>query len=93
LLTTKTLENAIGSGDERVQIADGSKRERGDVVGECPEEVALDRRERAPGKADRFSGGEQVAADEREVACLDSDVGCRFRSRARGRPVRAPARR
>ena len=32
-------------------------------------------RERAPGEPDRVGGGAQVAADEREVAGLDGDVG------------------
>ena len=48
---------------------------RGDVVGERPEQVALDRRQRAAGEPDRVGRDAQVAAHQGEVAGLDGDVG------------------
>ena len=49
--------------------------EGGDVVGERPEQVALDRREGSPGEADGVDCGTQVASHECEVAGFDRDVG------------------
>jgi hypothetical protein len=63
------------AGDHRVEEPGGGERERGDVVGEGPEQVALDRGEGAAGQADGVGGGAQVAADQGEVGCLDGDVG------------------
>src|SRR4051794_7754384 len=60
--------------DQWAQIAERRERKRRDVVGERPEEIALDRRERPARKADRVAGCAQVAAYERQVACLDRDI-------------------
>ena len=64
----------VGTGDQRVQVAGGRQRQGGDVVGERPEEVALDRRECLAGQADRIRGGAQVAGDEGYVGRFDCDV-------------------
>ena len=76
LVTTKTELNAIAApGDHRVEQPGGGQRDRGHVVGEGPEQVALDRGQRAARQPDRVGGHPQVAADEREVTGLDRDVG------------------
>ena len=67
-------ERHRGGGDDRVQQPGDGERDRGDVVGERPEEVALDRGERAAREPDRVGGRAQVAGDEREVGRLDRDV-------------------
>ena len=75
-MTTKRLERGHrGGGDDRVQQAGDGERDRGDVVGEGPEEVALDRAQGPSREADRVGGGAQVAGDERQVGRLDRDVG------------------
>ena len=63
-----------GARDQRVQVAGGGQREGGDVVAERPEEVALDRRERAAREPDGIRARAQVARDERDVGGLDRDV-------------------
>ena len=70
-------ERHRGGRDHRVEQPGDGERDRGDVVGERPEQVALDRRERAAGEPDRVDGGAQVAGHERQVARLDRDVGAR----------------
>ncbi len=64
-------------GDDRAQQPGDRERDRGDVVGERPEEVLLDRAQRAAGEPDRIDGCTEVAGDERQVAGLDRDVGAR----------------
>ena len=51
--------------------------QRGDVVGEGPEQVALDRAQRAAAETQRIGRAAQVAAHDRQVARLDGDVGAR----------------
>src|SRR5262249_9124100 len=46
-----------------------------DVVGEGPEEIALDRRERPASEAECICGSAQVTRHERDVTGLDRDVG------------------
>ena len=46
-------ERHRGRGDDRVEQPGSGERDRGDVVGERPEQVALDRRERAAREPDR----------------------------------------
>ena len=76
--TTNTLENAIAAGgDDRAQKPRDRERDRGHVVGERPEEVLLDRPQRAAREPDRIHRGTEVAGDERQVAGLDRDVGAR----------------
>ena len=50
-----------GAGDHRVQQPGRGERQARDVVAERPEEVALDRAQRAPREAQRVGGGAQVA--------------------------------
>ena len=47
----------------------------GHVVGERPEQVALDGAQGGAGEPDGVGGGPQVAADQGEVGGLDGDVG------------------
>ena len=76
MLTTKRLEHAIAAAATIGLSRPGDgERDRGDVVGERPEEVALDRAERPPREPDRVGRGAQVAGDERQVGRLDRDVG------------------
>ena len=76
LVTTNTLEQRHrGAGDHRVQQAGGGQRDRRHVVGEGPEQVALDRAQRAARQPDGVGGRAQVAAHERQVARLDGGVG------------------
>ena len=76
LVTTNTDEQRHRrAGDHRVEQPGRGERHRGDVVGERPEQVALDRAQRAPGQPDRVDRGPQVAADQGEVAGLDRHVG------------------
>jgi hypothetical protein len=49
-------EGHRGGGHDRVQQPGDGERDRGDVVRERPEEVALDRREHAPREPDRDIG-------------------------------------
>jgi hypothetical protein len=60
-----------------VQQARDRERDRGDVVGERPEEVSFDRRQRSAREANRVDGRAQIARDERQVARLDRDVSAR----------------
>ena len=96
--TTKMLENAIAPpAISGFRVAGRRERQRGDVVGERPEEVALDRRQRPPREANRVAGGVEIAGDERQVARLDRHVGpgadreAEIGLRQRGRVVDAVA--
>ena len=64
-----------GRGNNRVEQPHRGKGDRGDVVGERPEEIALDRGEGAARKRDRVGRGPEVARDEREITRLDRDIG------------------
>ena len=70
------LENAIAAAAMiGFKQASDRERDRGDVVGEGPEEVALDRAQRPAGEADRVRRRAQVARDEGDVAGFDRNVG------------------
>ena len=85
-------ERHRGAGDHRVEQAGGGERQRGDVVGERPEQVALDRRAGCAATSRIASAATpQVAADQGQVARLDRRRRCRCPWRGRGRP--GPARR
>ena len=62
-------------GDERAEVAGGGQRDGGRVVGERPEQVALDGAQSGTGQPDRIRYREQVAADQGEVGRLDGGVG------------------
>ena len=47
---------------ERVEVAQGGERQRGHVVGECPEQVAFDRAEGASREANRVDGTDRLLA-------------------------------
>ena len=63
------------AGDHGVQEPEGGQRQGGDVVGEGPEQVALDGAQGAAGQADGVGGRAQVAPDQGDVAGLDGHVG------------------
>src|SRR5829696_316185 len=63
--------------DDRVEKPGHRERDRRDVVGERPEEIALDRAEDAPREPGRIRGRPQVAGDESDVARLHGDVHAR----------------
>ncbi len=62
------------AGDHRVQHAGRRQGDRDDVVGESPEQVRLDRGERAAREADRVRDRAEVVAHDRDVTGLDRDV-------------------
>ncbi len=63
------------SGDHRVEQAERRQRQRGHVVGEGPEQIALDGGQGAPGQPDGVGGRAQVTADQGQVGGLDGGVG------------------
>src|SRR5690242_15691721 len=64
-----------GPGDDRVEQGGGGQRKRGDVVGERPEEIALDRAQRRAREPDGVADRAKVTADKRDVGGLDRGVG------------------
>src|SRR4051794_30309249 len=63
--------------DKWIEKSERRERERRDVVGERPEQIAFDRRERPAREADRVARRAEVTANERQVARLDRDVCAR----------------
>jgi predicted amino acid-binding ACT domain protein len=94
LVTTKTRrEGHRRAGDHRVEQPGRSERAwPADVVGERPEQVALDRR-RVLRDSRMASAAPAGHPDQGEVAGLDGDVGAGAHGDARGRPGRARRRR
>ena len=90
-------ESHCGACDHRVEQACGGQGECRDVVGERPEQVALDRRQCLAGQPDCVGDRTEIVTDQREVACLDRDVGAAAHREAevrlceRGRVVDAVA--
>ena len=55
-----------GSGDRRVEQAERGQRDGGNVVGERPEQVALEGGQGPAGEPDGVDGGAEVTADQGE---------------------------
>ncbi|QHE74223.1 hypothetical protein GFS60_07918 (plasmid) [Rhodococcus sp. WAY2] len=76
LLTTNTELKAIAApAISGVEQAQRRQRQGRHVVGERPEQIALDRAQGGPRQTDRVRGGPQVTAHQRQVRGLDRDVG------------------
>ena len=71
----RRIEGQIRGLQRMVEQAERGQRQRGHVVREGPEQVALDRGERAPGQPDCVGRHAQVTAHQRQVARLDRRVG------------------
>ena len=60
-------EGHRGAGEHRVEQSGDRQRDGRDVVGERPEQVALDRPERPAGDPDRVRRDPQVTTDQTDV--------------------------
>src|SRR5699024_11460414 len=63
------------SGEHRIQQPEGRNRDGGAVVAEGPEQILLDRAQRAPREPDRIRGRPQVTADQGDISGFDGHVG------------------
>ena len=61
--------------DHRTEHAEHRERDGGDVVGESPEQVALDGGEGPPRQGDSIGRRPEVTRDQREVGRLDGHIG------------------